>query len=172
MCYEHNVLSAALRWSAGWKSFSARLSSLGRKILFHPAGSLSFSYCLLSLLAWSASTRFLWLKTAAGQPGLGSHAIGSVTTQKNRKRVPRCLDLPPTMKINVKNLDTSHRLALSVEHSRVFRFQGDLLLMSLYLLMLRIKRNNKVGKRWRQPVEFLPWRYSKEWSISIQDFVI
>ena len=54
------------------------------KCEFHPAGSLSFSYCLLSLLAWSASTRFLWLKTAAGQPGLGSHAIRSTGSQIKR----------------------------------------------------------------------------------------
>ena len=43
-----------------------------------------------------ASTRFLWLIVAAERPGLGSHAIDSATTQRNRKRVPRCLDLPPT----------------------------------------------------------------------------
>ena len=86
------------------KKFFCETVVFGRKILFHPAGSLSFSYCLLSLLAWSASTRFLWLKTAAGQPGLGSHAIGSVTTQKNRKRVPRCLDLSPIMQNKCQEL--------------------------------------------------------------------
>ena len=35
------------------KVFLLRLSSLCSKILFHPAGSLSFSYCLLSFLALS-----------------------------------------------------------------------------------------------------------------------
>ena len=66
------------------KKFFCETVVFGRKILFHPAGSLSFSYCLLSLLAWSASTRFLWLKAAAGQPGLGSHAIRSPGSQIKR----------------------------------------------------------------------------------------
>ena len=66
------------------KKFFCETVVFGRKILFHPAGSLSFSYCLLSLLAESASTRFLWLKTAAGQPGLGSHAIRSTGSQIKR----------------------------------------------------------------------------------------
>ena len=44
-------------------------------------------------------------------------------------------------KINVKNSESSHRLALSVEHSRVFRLQGDSLLMSLYLRLDKLLKN-------------------------------
>ena len=54
--------------------------------VFHPAGSLGFSYCLLSYLASSASTRFLWLFVAAEQPGLGSHAIREHLGYKLKER--------------------------------------------------------------------------------------
>ena len=132
-------LSAVLRWSAGRKSFSAKTVVFRRKKSISSCRLASFSYCQLSLLF---SSRFHWLEVATERLELSAHAIGSVPTQQNRKRVPRCLDLSPTWKINVKNSDSSHRLALSVEHSRVFRFQGDSLLKSLYLLWER-KRDNK-----------------------------
>ena len=143
MCYEHNVLSAALRWSAGWKSFSARLSSLGRKILFHPAGSLSFQ--LLPTLSSGAICQ----DTVSLVENCCRTAWARVPCHRQRNN-PAKLEkgtqvlrpVPNMRNKNVKNSDSSHRLALSLEHSRMFRLQGDSLLKSLYLLWER-KRDNK-----------------------------
>ena len=70
------------------KLFLLRLSSLGRKILFHPQARLAqiTAYSLL-LAVYLACTRFLWIIDAAERPEPGAHAIGVATTQRNRKRV-------------------------------------------------------------------------------------
>ena len=130
-----NVLSAVLRWSAGRKSFSAKTVVFRRKKSISSCRLASFSYCQLSLLAWSARTtislvgsrhRSAWAqcpchrrRTNPAKPEKGTQVLRPVPNMKN---------------INVKNSDSSHRLALSLEHSWMFRFQGDSLLKSLYLL--------------------------------------
>ena len=128
---------------------------------FHPAGSLSFQLlptlssgeiCQYTLSLVENCCRTAWARVPCHRQ--------RNNPEKPEKGAQVLRPVPDKRKITVKNSDSSHRLALNLEHSRMFRFQGDLLLMSLYLLMLQnkraIKRNNKVGKRWRQPVEFLP----------------
>ena len=79
MC--HNVLSAVLRWSAGQKSFSAKTVVFRQKKSILSCRLASFSYCQLSLLAWSASTRFHWLEVATERLELSAHAIHSFVLQ-------------------------------------------------------------------------------------------
>ena len=124
------------------KVFPLRLSSLGGKSLFCPAGSLA------SATANSLFWRGLPIHSFSGWKsppiGLSSVPMPSEAYQpsKTGKGYPGAPTCPQHEKINVKNSDSSHRLALSFEHSRMFRFQGDSLLKSLYLLWER-KRDNK-----------------------------
>ena len=87
--------------SKNWLSFVRKAYFEGQlsrslKLLFHPAGSLSFSYCLLSALALSCQytvsladcrCRTAWARVPCHRQR---------NNPANRKRVPRCLDLPPT----------------------------------------------------------------------------
>ena len=95
-----NVLSAVLRWSAGRKSFSAKTVVFRRKKSISSCRLASFSYCQLSLLAWSARTtislvgsrhRSAWAqcpchrrRTNPAKPEKGTQVLRPVPNMKNK----------------------------------------------------------------------------------------